>query len=99
MTAPILLENLHERFGGKVWVQTSLLQGHRTGEMDRGDVYLRLEGEVSLLTGPERVELFKQGIASLRRLMPQLVPSTHEEAEHSFIQRTSGLGVLWFKLP
>lgn len=98
-SSPIRLETLHERFGGKVWVQTSLLQGHRTGEMDRGDIYLRLEGEVGLLSENECIELVKQGIASLRKLIPQMVSSSSEEADLSFIRRTAGRGVLWFKLP
>lgn len=96
---PIQLESLHERYSGKVWVQTSLLLGHRTGEMDRGDLYLRLEGEVQLLNLEQRVELVKQGITALRKLIPQIIAPDTDDANLSFIRRTGGKGVLWFRLP
>lgn len=97
--SPLQLENLHEKYEGKVWVQTSLMMGHRTGEMDRGDLYLRLEGAVQLLDEEERVDLLQQGIRALRKLMPQIISSGSDEATLSFIRRTGGRGVLWFRLP
>lgn len=66
--------------------------------MDRGDIYLWIEGEVGLLSGNECIELMKLGIASLRKLIPQMVSSSSEEADLSFTRRTAGKGVLWLKL-
>lgn len=99
MNSPLRLESLHEKYAGKVWVQTSLMMGHRTGEMDNGDLYLRLEGEVQLLTVDQRIDLLQQGIQALRKLIPNIILPHSEESSLTFMRNSSGRGVLWFRLP